>query len=64
MIFACLICGVVLGFISAIVTAVMGYGLTLALLAYMLGGIAGTVLLLTLALVQQPRYAGLVAAES
>ena len=64
MIFACLICGVVLGMISAIVTAVMGYGLILALLAYVLGGIAGTVLLLIMALVQRPRYAGMVAAES
>ena len=64
MIFACLICGVVLGLISAIVTVVMGYGIILALLAYMLGGIAATLLLLTLAMVQRPRYAGLVAAES
>lgn len=64
MIFACLICGVFVGLISAIVTAVMGYGLALALLAYVLGGIAGTLLLLTLALVQRPRYTGLVAAES
>ncbi len=38
MIFACLLVGVVLGLISAIVTAAMGYGLLLALTAYMLGG--------------------------
>jgi hypothetical protein len=63
MIFACLLVGVVLGLISAIVTAAMGYGLLLALTAYMLGGIAGTMLLLVMALVQRPRYAGLVAAE-
>lgn len=65
MICASLLCGVVLALISAITTAVLGHGLLMAFLAYVLGGIAGTVfLLLAATLMQRLGYARLTTAES
>lgn len=64
MIFACLFSGVVLGLISAIITALLGYGVILALLAYILGGIIGMGVLLAVGLLHQQQFGRLVATES
>lgn len=64
MILAYLICGIAFGMISAVVTAVMGYGLLLALLAYSLGGIVGIcVLVAGLLVTERQRGTSLVATE-
>ena len=64
MVLGFLACGVALGAISAITVFVLGYGILLGLLAYMLGGILGTVLAVMVALRKQQKDDRLVVAES
>lgn len=59
-----LICGITLGLISLVLTLLLGFGILFALLAYVLGGIAGMGLSLAVVVLRRHSSDGLVATES